>query len=334
MEEINNYHPTIKFTAEWSRESVSFLDVKVILRGGRIITDLYTKPTDTHQYLHQRSCHPGHCKSSIAYSQALRIRRICSDFSDYLHHTKELEEHLVTRGHNRVVVQEQINRATTTNRGDALRPSIKQTTERVPFVVTYHPQLPRIHQILTRHLPTLHISDTMRNAVALPPLVANRRPKNLKDLLVRATLKPPLQVYEGSSQCLRPRCKTCPIINTNDTFTSNSTGNTFRVRATATCKTKNIIYLIECRLCGMQYVGETENALHIRMNGHRSDINRNLPEKPVAAHFNAPGHSADDLSVMVIERVLRGDAAHRKARESFWIYTLRSLTPHGLNLDP
>ena len=47
VEEIHHYHSTIKFMAKWFWESVSFLDVKVILRGGQIATDLYTKPTDT-----------------------------------------------------------------------------------------------------------------------------------------------------------------------------------------------------------------------------------------------------------------------------------------------
>ncbi|PIK37867.1 hypothetical protein BSL78_25290 [Apostichopus japonicus] len=49
---------------------VNFLDVTVRKEHGSLSTDLYTKPTDTHQYLHSSSCHPRHCKSGIAYSQA------------------------------------------------------------------------------------------------------------------------------------------------------------------------------------------------------------------------------------------------------------------------
>ena len=62
IEVLNSYHRTIKFMAEWSSESVTFLDTRVILDGKKLITDLYTKPTNTHQYLHQSSCHPSHCK--------------------------------------------------------------------------------------------------------------------------------------------------------------------------------------------------------------------------------------------------------------------------------
>ena len=86
--------------------------------------------------------------------------------------------------------------------------------------------------------------------------------------------------------------------------------------------------------CKLQYVGETENALHIRMNGHRSDIKNRRLEKPVAKHFNLANHSLKDLLIFVIEKIHRDDVGFRKAKESYWIQTLRSLTPEGLNLDP
>jgi len=67
----------------------------------------------------------------------------------------------------------------------------------------------------------------------------------------------------------------------------------------------------------MQYVGETQNPLHIHLNGHRSDIRNKGLEKPVAAHFNTPGHSTDDISIMVIEKMKSEDPNLRKKRESY-----------------
>ena len=61
-------HPTINFTTEWSYRSVSFLDVKIALnKDGQLTMDLYTKPTNMHQYLHRQRCHLRHCKTTIAY---------------------------------------------------------------------------------------------------------------------------------------------------------------------------------------------------------------------------------------------------------------------------
>ena len=38
VETLNDIHPTIKFTAEWSQKSISFLDVTVSLIDGQIDT--------------------------------------------------------------------------------------------------------------------------------------------------------------------------------------------------------------------------------------------------------------------------------------------------------
>ena len=76
---INSIHSSFQFTCNYSKEFVQFFDVSVSVdNSGNITTDLYVKPTDTHQYLLATSCHHNHTKRSIPYRQALRILRICS----------------------------------------------------------------------------------------------------------------------------------------------------------------------------------------------------------------------------------------------------------------
>ena len=65
-----------KKNINWSKISINFLDVIVSITKGIIETDLYVKPTDSHQYLLWSSCHPFYCKKGIPYSQALRLNRI------------------------------------------------------------------------------------------------------------------------------------------------------------------------------------------------------------------------------------------------------------------
>ena len=71
IENINCHHLSIKFTASWSAEEVTFLDTRVYRKDGQIGTDLYVKPMDMHQFLCMDSCHPKHCKTAIPYSQAI-----------------------------------------------------------------------------------------------------------------------------------------------------------------------------------------------------------------------------------------------------------------------
>ena len=103
------------------------------------------------------------------------------------------------------------------------------------------------------------------------------------------------------------------------------------MKATADCRTKNVVYLIECAKCSIQYVGETENALRVRLTGHRSDISHRRLDRPVAHHFNQPHHSLKDLTIMIIEKIYREDANFRKLKESYWIETIKTLSPNGLN---
>ena len=58
-------------------------------------------------------------------------------------------------------------------------------------------------------------------------------------------------------------------------------------------------------------------------DGHWSDIKHRRLEKPLANHFNSKGHSLEDLSIFVIEQIHREDANFRRAKESYWIQTLR-----------
>ena len=110
LEFLNCYHPTTKFTANYSRKEIeterNFLDVSVRKKNNQLVTDLYIKPTDTHQYLHASSCHIYHSKKSIRYSQALRLNIICSENSFYDKRCNELRVWLRERGYNNKLVRQ------------------------------------------------------------------------------------------------------------------------------------------------------------------------------------------------------------------------------------
>ena len=139
LDHLNNCHHTHSFeqlsphTAHWSSEAVSFLDIHVPLIDHQLKTDLHCKP-DTHQYLHQSSCHPTHCKMSLPYSLALCIRQICSKDNDFYHQTRELKKHAEATYDNSVWI----------------KPSIKEPIypEPIPYnhtyfliALTHHPSL-------------------------------------------------------------------------------------------------------------------------------------------------------------------------------------------------
>ncbi|CAH1252831.1 CDK7 [Branchiostoma lanceolatum] len=175
-----------------------------------------------------------------------------------------------------------------------------------------------------------------------PPLIAYRRNKNLRDTLVRAQIPRENKNFitknipPGSYPCGR-KCLTCTYVRKSKDFQSHRTSRRYTIRAHITCRTRNIIYMIQCKKCGIQYVGETGQTLANRMNGHRSSIKTDK-DTPIAAHFNQPSHTVADMEVVGLEKLAYGRTEdltrqRRLSRESYWIHQLRTLHPEGLNLE-
>ena len=104
LETLNLYHPTIKFTVEYSKTKINFLDVAVMKKGNRPVNDLYANLTDTHEYLNGSSCHVSYCKKSIPFSQALRLNRVCSENAFFDKRRNKLEVWLKERGYSHELV--------------------------------------------------------------------------------------------------------------------------------------------------------------------------------------------------------------------------------------
>lgn len=151
---LNNHLPSIKFTVERSRKSVTFLDTTVKLVNNRIETDLYCKPTDAHNYLLYKSSHPQKCKDSIPYSQFLRIRRICTKTEDFDDHAIKFCEHFHRRGYPIPLLEKAIIAARRIPRGNLLKEKVeteKTESENVIMVTRYHPDHDILRKIVTNN---------------------------------------------------------------------------------------------------------------------------------------------------------------------------------------
>ena len=73
LQMANEHHHSIKFTSEHSRHHVNFLDTTVHIDTvtNELYTTLYTKETDTRDFLHYSSAHPASCKTKGPYGQFL-----------------------------------------------------------------------------------------------------------------------------------------------------------------------------------------------------------------------------------------------------------------------
>ena len=158
IQKLNKFHPNIKFTHESSKEDVSFLDVIVKKSDGNLITDLYIKPTDRHQYLHYTSSHPDHIKRSIIYSQCLRVRRVCNKDEDYRHHLDNMKSWFCKMGYPNNLVEEQVSKV----KSGSQKSNNKDNVKGVPLVLTYNPVLKSAGNILKKYLNILHLDEEVK----------------------------------------------------------------------------------------------------------------------------------------------------------------------------
>ena len=103
-----------------------FLDVVFRINGDKLETDLYSKPTDCHQFLEFNSAHPIHIKKSIVYSQGLRIKRLCSSSLAFENHLESIRSWFGKRGYPKKLVDNQLRRVVE-NRPEQLPEHKKKT---------------------------------------------------------------------------------------------------------------------------------------------------------------------------------------------------------------
>ena len=111
-----------------SKLTEDFLSRRIGKFDGVFCADVYSKPTDAHQYLNFKSCDPPHIRRAIPYGQALRIKRIC--YSDETFESKlgELKGFLVKRGYNSFDKVRLLDRSALFNQeGDELEEKIWET---------------------------------------------------------------------------------------------------------------------------------------------------------------------------------------------------------------
>ena len=83
-----------------------------------------------------------------------------------------------------------------------------------------------------------------------------------------------------------------------------------------------------------QYVGLTTQ-LNVRINHHGSNI-FNRVKTYISNHFNFVDHNVSNLSVQIIDTPQEGPNTYQRLQnlEAYWIHTLRTMQPLGLNVNP
>ena len=173
--------------------------------------------------------------------------------------------------------------------------------------------------------------------------------KTLRDMksgeLIRPPFIPPEPQIEYFAESCKHRldgrlyCPYCPDIKNSSMVTSNTTKFSFKIREKLTCRSSNLIYLIECRECDKQYIGQTKHHLRRRIYQHENDISDHLNRPTsISAHFNTGGCMREDFQITPIFKcpIFEDEEKTTRTRldiEQYFISAFKTYYPYGLNIS-
>lgn len=352
IQHLNGCHNSIKFTADFSQNSVNFLDTTVFIQDNNIHTDVYTKETDTHSYLRYESAHTPSCKKGIPYGQFLRIRRICQTTELYNHRSETMIEHFVKQGYPLNIILEARDKAGLIPRTNLLDKPTKpkeDDKEILVMVTTFQPGFSGLKDTIQSNWDLLKKSIATKELSEKRVIFGYRRPKNLRDMLVRAKLNhtQPARKRQNTgsisttplNECKRKNCRYCPNLDKSGRIKCTYTGREYMAKYNVTCKSNNLIYCITCKRCGLQYVGQTKRRLMDRFQNHYWITQKNDPTSDIASHFNSNGHEGiKDIQIHILDFIyLHPDSEAgctiRDQIELNWIHRMHTSQPYGLNIQ-
>ena len=172
------------------------------------------------------------------------------------------------------------------------------------MVTQYNPRNPQIGSLIQNNWNIIQNTEELSQIFKDKPLIGFRRLPNFRDLLTSSTITYPPKPANVNPRVHIPvctrlgKCTYCPKIKKVEQITSFQTDQVFKCKSLPpkhklTCELSNVIYIITCNKCGLQYIGETKRPFRNRMYEHQSSVQKFQPEKstPVSRHFSQKNHS-------------------------------------------
>ena len=108
-------------------------------------------------------------------------------------------------------------------------------------------------------------------------------------------------------------------ISETNTITNNVTGKTYKINHKLTCDHNCLIYLLSCKCCRKQYVGETTDSFRYRWNNYKDNHRKHsrkesCMQEHLFQNFNSMGHNGfpNNVSITPINKT---DGKNPKKRE-------------------
>ncbi|KAJ1100609.1 hypothetical protein NDU88_005690 [Pleurodeles waltl] len=190
---LNALNPFLRFTSTMGDRAISFLDLLITEKNGLLKTEVYYKPTDRNNVLQFRSFHPRSLRENLPVGQFLRLRRKCTELTDFKKHAKKLTDKLQARGYPAYLLRRAEKRARFSNRETLLQPTTRTNKEDTLIcVTTFNPASDTIKKIINEDWKIL-------TSGGLPfqlPLNAFKKAKSIRDMIVHTRPRDNLELWQ------------------------------------------------------------------------------------------------------------------------------------------
>ena len=95
--------------------------------------------------------------------------------------------------------------------------------------------------------------------------------------------------------------------------------------------------LLTCKICKKQYTGKTVARFRLRGNNYKESDRKflrseEIKQKSLHEHFLSDSHQSfeEDVSISLIDKT---DPSESHKREYYWMRTLKTIAPFGLNTE-
>ena len=183
--------------------------------------------------------------------------------------------------------------------------SKSQESKAVPLGIAFHPKFKLIGQLLNKLLHIFYMDQETKNVFTPGPMATFCSTRRFSTYLVRAKFYPTERTV-SSHEC---RGKHCAVyLNVQETcFSSAVTNKIYKINHQFECNKRCLVYLLTCKKCLKQYVGQTIDTFRHHWNKYKSDnrkLQRSEPcmQEHLFWHFSSPGHNGflSDVSVTSI----------------------------------
>ena len=154
-----------------------------------------------------------------------------------------------------------------------LTPSDENNSKKVnglSLVVTHNPAFKNLFQVMRKNLQLLYADKQVKKVFSLAPFLSFRSTRNLKLYLVTSKIYP-LERKAGSEKPKSKGCLVCLNVSETDIFQSLQTKEQYMTDHQLNRNDKSLIYLLCCKVCGLQYVDSTNDKFRLRCNNYKKN---------------------------------------------------------------